>query len=212
MPGLIKPDRDLTLCPLCTSELEVQPPGAQSPTRCPKCEYLEPAGSAHLVTYLQRIMSEYCQKIGLSKAEIDDRDVPLDFCFKGNVFLSHFVTRGNELSAHIFPGQGFGNPLFTTRHDSNGLFDIRVVTTGSDPATLGKSLLWLVHSVHETLELSKSLNPAHSNSVLSLAFHPNHNQSLLSQMPGSALSDIVIPKTITTTQLTSDPGGLKHGR
>ena len=207
MPQLIKPDRDLTICPLCASEMHMQPPGAQSPTRCPHCEYLEPAGSAHLVTYLQRIMSEYCHKNGLSNAEIDNRDVPLSICFKGNVFLTHFINRGNELSAHIFPNQSQNKPLFTTHHDNEGLFNTRVVTTDADFSGLGKSLLWFVHSVHETLDISQSLNATHSNSVLNLAFHPHHNRQLLAQMPGSVLNEIAM----ANAQRPAQSGGIKLG-
>jgi hypothetical protein len=212
MPKLIKPDSDLTLCPLCASTLVLQPPEAQSPTRCPSCEYTEPAGSAHVVTFLHRFMGQYCQGIGLEKAQIDERDVPLGFCFKGNVFLAYFVTRGNELAHNILPNRVFSNqstsPLFTTVPDNNGLFNTRVTTTHANVSSLGQSLVWFVQSVHDTLDISKSLNPAHNQRVLSLAFHPSHDRTLLNQMPGSAISDFIPPKP---QQRASHNRGIKHG-
>lgn len=154
---LITPSLCLMYCPTCGEQLFIRNMFSSKDTTCSACDYKEPAGSAHFVTFTSEVLSRFLKKLGVEKIAI------------GNVETDNFLS---VLDAHsILPallinaklntktiGSDFNSIPLTTVPDENAYYKRRVITTSSaitNPAVAITALAETLYSTHKlTVELS----------------------------------------------------------
>ncbi|MGP4943195.1 hypothetical protein ACTXI5_08545 [Pseudoalteromonas nigrifaciens] len=164
-------------------------------TTCSSCDYKEPAGSAHFVTFIAEALNRFLKNLGVQKiavgnVETDDFLSVLD----AKSILPALLVNAKLNTKSI--GSEFNSIPLTTVDDHEAFYKRRVVTTSSairNPSIAISALAETLYSTHQlTIELSKSnskslidlnlLSPvsaAHEQSILAFAL----NESALSSAP-----------------------------
>jgi hypothetical protein len=118
-----------------------------------KCGYSEPAGSAHMMTFITEVITEYIKSEGITSVEIGDGSI-------SNINLalaSHFllpaifinaIRKSSDLSAKLTD-----IPL-TTVDDINGFYKKRVITTSSKIYNPALIILCLGETVSSAIKVS----------------------------------------------------------
>jgi len=118
-----------------------------------KCGYSEPAGSAHLITFITETLTEYVKSEGITSIEVGSGNIGnIDSALSANFLLPAVLINAVQKCA-MLSGALADIPL-TTVNDEKGFYKKRVVTTSSKIANPGHILINLGETVSAALNTS----------------------------------------------------------
>lgn len=92
----ITPSAYLEYCPLCEAKLDLHNVIGGTPTTCTKCEYIEPGGSAVVVTFISECMAVYANNSGVESIYIGDKSLTSKQAMSGDVYLPMLVEKAYQ--------------------------------------------------------------------------------------------------------------------
>lgn len=149
-------DSPLLICPNCGNNLDVNSEFGDDPTTC-QCGYTELAGSSLLATKTANYLTTYTKDLGYDSFFFKDGELPCRFALDSTGYLPILATRAASLqiSTNIYglPSLNLGLGLVA---DSKACIGQRVVFDNEN-FNLATTLCFLVETIHEAIELTKSL-------------------------------------------------------
>lgn len=188
---IISPALSLMYCPNCGEKLLLEPMFSKQNSTCSACGYSEPAGSAHLVTFVSKVLSQFIQNLGVSEIVIGETATK-DF---GGVLESHAILPAILVNAKLNTkniGSGFNSIPLTTVIDKNGYYQRRVTTTSSEIRNPGVIIATLAETLYSAYSMSKEMSNSAQNRILDL----------------NLLSPIGVTHTNSIQYYTSDSEGI----
>lgn len=159
---IITPSNILTTCPNCQAKLILQKMFSEIDTQCPKCNYVEPAGSAHFVTFITQVLTEFLTTFGVKSLSLAGSDIPsIEGALQANSLLPAIVINAHINSKHC--GTALSSLNLTTVDDDSGFYKKRVITNSSQIRSPGLSISALAETLICAFHESKK-NPSFSAS------------------------------------------------
>jgi len=125
---------------------------SESDSTC-KCGYTEPAGSAHFITFITEVITEYVKSEGIVALEVGNGKISNISSALSSNFLLPAVLINSIQKAGILSVALADLPL-TTVDDEKGYYKKRVVTTSSRIANPASILISLGETVSSALNTS----------------------------------------------------------
>jgi len=186
----ITPSALLTRCPNCNAVLNIKEKIGDGSSICTNCEYSEPAGSGHIVTFLASCLTEYSLMHDVDTAFIQDYKFPIRSCMEGNGLLPVLVERARhiQITSGYADMPGMSLP-FKMVDDIKGPLQMRVVYTGGD-LNIATALSFLCETIHEAMLLTQAKSTKHYNNQICLDYLPNMDKTInLSETVAGRMQD-----------------------
>ena len=158
----ITPSSSLMYCPVCGEPLHIEKMFSEKDSLCIKCDYKEPAGSAHFVTFTSEVLSNFLKNLNVKKISIADVETNN---FSGVLdslsVLPALLVNARLNTKHI--GSDFNNLPLTTIEDKEGYYHRRVITTTSNitnPALIFSALAETLYTSY-LLSMENEKNKLH---------------------------------------------------
>ena len=153
---VITPSLCLMYCPICEEKLNIQKMFSSSNSTCSQCDYNEPAGSAHFVTFIIEVLSNFIKNIGvkyisIGEVKTTDFKAVLDSSSLLTAILINAKLNTKYISAH------FNQIPLATVVDNNGYYKKRVISTSSNISNPSICISVLAETIYSAyLESMKS--------------------------------------------------------
>lgn len=190
---IITPSLSLLYCPSCNERLTIEPMFSETNTSCSTCGYTEPAGSAHFVTFITEVLSQFLKNLGVEEVVIGDASTSdLRAAVDAQAILPAILVNAKLNTTTI--GNGFNNIPLTTVHDENAFYQRRVVTNTSSIHNPSIAISTLSETLFAAHKMSIKNNPSKGKKVLDL----------------NLLSPISVSQQSSITEYTSNETAVKN--
>lgn len=164
---LITPSLCLMFCPVCSEQLFIENMFSPRDTVCSSCEYKEPAGSAHFVTFTSEVLGRFLKSVGVEKILIGDTETS-DFSSVLNAqsILPALLVNAKLNTKSI--GSGFNSIPLTTVEDQGAFYKRRVISTTSEITNPSISIVALAETLFSAHKLTMELSGSKSKSLINL--------------------------------------------
>jgi hypothetical protein len=160
MTKQIIPAAFLEYCPQCNGKLNLKNVIGGRPTTCPDCDYIEPGGSAVVVTFVSAVMCEYASNLGIDT--IFSGDIPLERhqAFHGEVLLPALIERAHDTRnrSGLVVGTSVDSVGLVNVGSGSAMSGARAVMAMKE-INIGQTFFELVNSFEDWVTLSREQNP-----------------------------------------------------
>lgn len=178
---IITPSLSLLYCPRCSEKLDIEPMFSHKETSCSKCGYTEPAGSAHFVTFVSEVLTQFMRNLGIEEVTIGDASTKdLRGAVDAQAILPALVVNAKLNTKTI--GKGFNNIPLTTVQDKNAFYQRRVITNSNNISNPSIAISTLSETLYSAHQMSINLSPNKTKKIIDL--------NLLSPISASQQSSI----------------------
>jgi hypothetical protein len=164
----IKVDHKLTKCPICGAELNYGSLNTKIATTCHSCNYYEKAGSLHILTFMSKVVSEYCTLNNITSWKFKDQIVDIEDGMSARALLPLLTMRSNELSTQnqALAPLSTSEPFFHCVKDTSSWLGVRTTINSNITYSNRDEVLFLISQeiikitsvVTESLDMAKTLN------------------------------------------------------